>query len=131
MKIIRPLFVLALTALFVNACTSQPAATMNPSFGERPGGKVVAPKVLHKVDPIHLLPADLVRRTARWEVVVEAEIDAAGSISDPRIVTSSDPRVNEYVLKAVRQWRFRPGTLDGEPVPVLFSVTVTFPPRQR
>lgn len=131
MELVRPLIVLALAVLFVSACTSQPAATVNPSAGKRPGGDVIAPRVLHKVDPLRLLPRDLVKRGAHWEVVVEAQIDAMGSISNPRIVRSDDPRVNEYVLEAVRQWTFRPGTLNGNPVPVLFSVTVSFPPRQR
>jgi hypothetical protein len=26
----------------------------------------------------------------------------------------------------VRQWKFRPGTLNGEPVDVIFSLTVNF-----
>jgi outer membrane biosynthesis protein TonB len=28
--------------------------------------------------------------------------------------------------QAVRQWEFRPGTLHGKPVPVIFNVTVIF-----
>jgi hypothetical protein len=32
-----------------------------------------------------------------------------------------------YALyEALREWRFRPATLDGEPVPVYFNVLVRF-----
>ena len=29
-------------------------------------------------------------------------------------------------IEAVKQWKFKPGTLNGEPVEVIFNLTVNF-----
>jgi periplasmic protein TonB len=29
-------------------------------------------------------------------------------------------------LEAVRKWKFKPGTLNGQPVPVIYNLTVNF-----
>jgi protein TonB len=34
--------------------------------------------------------------------------------------------LDEAALHAVRQWQFTPTLLNGEPVPVVFTVTVVF-----
>lgn len=89
--------------------------------GESGGGSdVVAPVVIRRVEPI-------VNQSVpnRATAVVEAVIGEDGV---PRnvCVTEGDPTWGRFLAAAVRQWRFRPGTLDGKPVPVLFSVTSTY-----
>jgi protein TonB len=41
-------------------------------------------------------------------------------------VLRSIPLLDEAALKAVRQWRYTPTLLNGIPVPVIMTVTVTF-----
>jgi TonB family protein len=61
------------------------------------------------------------------EVVVEAIIDKQGRVRNPRIATSHGELTLVYaVLEALRQWEFEPGTLDGEPVNVYYTLTVRF-----
>ena len=58
---------------------------------------------------------------------VEAEIviDPTGAVADARIVKSI-PMLDDAALKAVREWRFEPTIVNGQPVPVRMLVTVNF-----
>lgn len=58
-------------------------------------------------------------------VVLEAVISKTGSIENLRVV--SGPRMlQQAALDAVRQWRYRPYMLDGQPVEVETTVNVLF-----
>jgi TonB family protein len=46
----------------------------------------------------------------------QLQVNEFGFVVDATIVQSSDPRVNEPVLNALRRWKFRPATEDGEAV---------------
>jgi TonB family protein len=43
-----------------------------------------------------------------------------------RVVRSLEPSLDEKALAAVGRWKFRPGTKDGMPVPVLATIEVNF-----
>jgi protein TonB len=58
-------------------------------------------------------------------VIIEAVIGAAGEVREARVLRSR-PFLGEAALAAVRQWRYTPTTLNGVPVPVIITVTVTF-----
>jgi TonB family protein len=57
--------------------------------------------------------------------VLEVAIDVDGVVKQPRVVKSPAPSVSYAALEAVKQWRFKPGTVGGKPVPILFNLTVT------
>jgi len=50
------------------------------------------------------------------KVIVTMLVDENGKPSDLKIVQSAGPDMDKNVLKAVSQYRFRPGTLDHAPV---------------
>ncbi len=87
-----------------------PAASDNPA--------IQAPVVIQRVEPV--VGRGLMGRSA--EATVEAIIGEDGV---PRniCVTSGDPEWGRVVVRALRQWQFRPGTMDGKPVAVMFSLT--------
>lgn len=58
--------------------------------------------------------------------VVTVVIDVDGVVRQPHIVSSPAPSVSYAALEAIRQWRFRPGRMQGKPVPVLFHMTFNF-----
>jgi protein TonB len=66
-------------------------------------------------------------RAARLEgtVIIEAIIAADGTVRDARVLRSI-PLLDRAALDAVRQWRYRPTTLNGTPVEVVMTVTLTF-----
>jgi protein TonB len=57
--------------------------------------------------------------------VLEAIIRRDGSIDSLRAI-SGHPLLNQSALDAVRQWKYLPTLLNGEPVEVVTTVTVTF-----
>jgi protein TonB len=77
------------------------------------------PGLIKKVEPQY--PS--IARTARMEgtVVVDAVILKDGSVSDVKVLKSSNPMFEQACIDAVRQWRFTPGPHD-----VVLTVTVRF-----
>ena len=59
------------------------------------------------------------------DVVIEAVIGEEGNIVDATIARSV-PLLDQAALDAVRQWRYTPTLLNGVPVPVVMTVTITF-----
>ena len=89
----------------------------------RVGTTVRTPQKLRDVHPVYPTMA----RVARVEgtVIIEATIGIDGRLVDTRILRSI-PLLDQAALDAVRQWEFTPSLLNGVPVPVIMTVTVTF-----
>jgi periplasmic protein TonB len=68
------------------------------------------------------------RAKVQGTVEVQAVVNPDGSVSRVQIVRSLDDRfgLDEEAMKAVRQWRFRPGVKGGKPVPVMVVIELTF-----
>jgi len=58
-------------------------------------------------------------------VILEAVIAEDGSVQDVRVLRSK-PLLDDAAMEAVRQWRFTPTLLGGQPVPVVMTITVSF-----
>ena len=58
-------------------------------------------------------------------VVLQAEISKAGDIQNLRLV-SGHPMLAPAAIEAVKQWKYRPYILNGEPVEVETQITVNF-----
>jgi protein TonB len=58
-------------------------------------------------------------------VVLEAVINKEGTIDTLRVL-SGHPVLAQAAMDAVKQWRYRPTILNGDPIDVLTTVTVTF-----
>jgi TonB family protein len=61
------------------------------------------------------------------EVVVEVTIDAQGTVTDTRVLQSFKQDIDEKVIATVRNWRFRPATVDGLPISSRQDVHFHFP----
>jgi periplasmic protein TonB len=61
-------------------------------------------------------------------VVLEAVVQTDGTPTDIKVVRSLDSvhGLDEQAVKALTQWRFKPGTKDGEAVPVRLQFTFGF-----
>jgi periplasmic protein TonB len=61
-------------------------------------------------------------------VVVRAIVQPDGSVSDVQVLRSLDPRfgLDQAAIAAARQWRFRPGSIAGDPVPVAITIELVF-----
>jgi periplasmic protein TonB len=94
-----------------------------PPAPVRPGGDIKPPARVAYVAPAY--PS--IARTARIEgtVILEATIDEAGIVRDVRVLRSI-PLLDQAARDAVGQWRYTPTRLNGVPVSVILTVTVTF-----
>ena len=102
-----------------------PAPPPEPPAGPmRVGGDVKAPTVTRRVEPTY----PEVARKARVSgvVVIEAIIDRQGNVDQVKVLKGLPMGLSAEAEAAVRQWKFRPGTLNGQPVDVIFSLTVNF-----
>lgn len=62
------------------------------------------------------------------EVLLSAVVLSDSTVTRLRVLRSLDPTLglDEQAMKAVRQWRFKPGTRFGQPVPVQIEIAVGF-----
>ena len=68
------------------------------------------------------------RRACKARSSSSASYRTNGICSDVRVIRSLDPRygLDQEAMKAAGEWRFRPGTRLGQPVPVLVTMEITF-----
>jgi protein TonB len=104
-----------------------PPPLPTPTAPVRPGGDLVAPTRIKGVQPAY--PAIAQAARVQGIVIVEAIIGTDGKVRDARVLRSI-PLLDQAALEAVRQWEYTPSRLNGVPVPVLMTVTVTFTLRQ-
>lgn len=92
----------------------------------RPGNGVMMPEVINEVKPSYT--ADAMRAKIQGVVMVEAVVLPDGGVGQVQVVRSLDPTfgLDQEAIKAVKRWRFRPGTRLGQPVPVLVEIELTF-----
>ena len=84
---------------------------------------LAAPKLVRKVAPAY--PELALAARVSGVVVLEAQVDTRGSVTSVRIV-SGHPLLKSAALEAVRQWRYQPTTLNGDPVEVDTQIQVVF-----
>ena len=100
-----------------------------PGFGHgasRGGPGVSMPTLIEQVRPSYT--ADAMRARVQGSVWIECVVMPDGSVGDLRITRSLDRRfgLDEEAVKAAKRWRFRPGRLNGQVVPVVVSIELTF-----
>jgi periplasmic protein TonB len=89
----------------------------------RQGGAVQAAKLVNRVQPQY---PPLARQTRiSGTVRLHAIISKDGSVQQLEVV-SGHPLLVQAALDAVRQWRYQPTTLNGEPVEVDTTIDVIF-----
>ncbi len=80
-------------------------------------------KLIVKVNPVY---PELARRArVSGTVVLEALIDEEGNVSSVKVLSGHSFLVDAAV-EAVKHWKYSPTVLNGEPVPILATVTVVF-----
>ena len=92
----------------------------------RPGDGIKLPKVVSEVKPNYTPEAMEARIQGRLSL--EAVVLDSGLVGDVEIVESLDKvyGLDDQAVKAIRQWRFEPGTKDGKPVAVRIQVEFSF-----
>jgi protein TonB len=58
-------------------------------------------------------------------VILDLIIDEHGTVTSTRVLKSV-ALLDQAAIDAVRQWRFTPARLNGEAIPIVMTVTVSF-----
>jgi protein TonB len=87
-------------------------------------GDVRPPQLLSRVEPDY--PEAMRRIHAEGVVILEAVITASGDVESVRVLKSANPALDRSAADAIRRWRYRAATLNGRPVAVYLTVTVSF-----
>ena len=85
--------------------------------GIRPPAKIV------NANPVY--PPEAREARVQGVVILEVTLSRTGEVSDVEVLRSV-PLLDEAAVAAVRQWRYEPTLVDGEPVSILMTVTVNF-----
>jgi TonB family protein len=108
-------------------------AGLGPGFGGgtgggayRPGAGITLPTVQREVRPAYT--ADAMRAKVQGSVWLECIVMPDGSVGEVKVTRSLDPifGLDQEAIKAAKMWRFRPGMRQGEPVPVIITIELTF-----
>jgi TonB family protein len=102
---------------FASAHHNAPAAPL-------PVGGDVKPAVLIKSVPPEY-PAIAKGQHVTGKVTLDALVDVSGNVASLKVV-SGPPLLHRAALDAVKQWKYKPAVLDGEPTASHLSVTVEF-----
>ena len=89
----------------------------------RVGGLIKEPQRTRYVPPAY--PPIALAAHISGIVILEAVIAEDGSVRDVRVLRSA-PLLDQAAVDAVRQWTFTPTLLNGQPVPLVMTVTVSF-----
>jgi len=102
-----------------------PVIPVPPKPAARPPriSQMMEGNLIYRVQPNY--PALARSARVQGQVVLRAVISRTGAIENLQVL-SGHPLLTGAALEAVRQWRYRPYILNGEPVEVETQVTVNF-----
>jgi TonB family protein len=87
------------------------------------GGSVQKSKLIRKVEPVY--PELAKRARVQGRVVLVVTVDEEGNVSAIE-VANGHPLLDEAAKATVSQWKYSPTLLNGEPVPVSYTVTLIY-----
>ena len=94
-----------------------------PKRPVRIGGSIQQPALINRVAPVYPLIAVSAKVTGT--VILEATVNEAGEVTSV-VVVRSVPLLDRAAVDAIRQWRYAPLLMNGEPSPFILTVTLTF-----
>ena len=100
-----------------------PPSPPPPPKPVRIGGQIAPPTLLTRVEPIY--PPFAISAHLEDIVILEATVNEAGVVQSVNVLRGH-PLLNDAAVTAVKQWRYSPVLVDGQPVPFVLTVTVTF-----
>lgn len=120
------------SALPLQSKLIQPAAfSASDTPGASDTGAVSTVRVSTGIEVPELIHTTAISSDSDWRmtpvdktVVVGMIVDETGTPSELKILDSAEPSMNNNVLAAVKQYRFKPGTLDRQPIAVPLKLTV-------
>jgi len=85
--------------------------------------QIKEPVLIKAVDPAY--PSIALQGRIEGIVVLEFTIGVDGRVSDVKVIKSK-PLLDEAAVEAVKQWRYKPGQIDGKPAAFTGTTSVNF-----
>jgi protein TonB len=102
------------------------AAASGPAVPVAPipvGGDVKAAKLVQSIPPVY--PTFAKTQHITGDVKIDALIDASGKVTTMKVL-SGPVMLHQAAMEALRQWRYQPATLNGNPIAIHLTVTIEF-----
>jgi protein TonB len=90
----------------------------------RVGGQIQEPKLLKRVEPVY--PPIAVSAHVQGVVILEAIVDREGVVEQVKVLRSASSLLDRAAIDAVRQWRYSPVILNGQPERFILTVVLAF-----
>jgi TonB family protein len=90
----------------------------------QPSAELTGPEPLQKVDPKY--PPTLITERVTGEVILYAVIRRDGAVDSIQLVRGIDEQLDANAIRALRQWKFRPGAKQGVPIELEAIVHIPF-----
>ena len=87
------------------------------------GGNIKPPTKIKDVRPVY--PPLAREAGVTGVVIIEVRIGTDGGVEETHVLKSI-PLLDEAALDAVKQWQFVPTLMNGNPVPIIMTVTINF-----
>jgi TonB family protein len=87
-------------------------------------GSIKQPVLLTQIDPEYTDEARMAK--VQGIVILHIDVDTHGRVRNIRLVQGLGMGLDEQATKAVSQWTFKPGAIDGKPAVTSAVVHVTF-----
>jgi TonB family protein len=101
-----------------------PRAPDGPVYETAPNNGVTPPRVLTKIDPAY--PESARPGKFSGSILLSAVVGTDGVPTGIELLQGSGFGLDEQAARALAQWRFNPGTMNGQPVPVRVKVEINF-----
>jgi TonB family protein len=94
------------------------------SIPKQISGTVLKSRLIKQVTPEY--PEAARREGVQGVVILVITVDEEGNVEEIKIARKVHPLLDEAAIAAVKQWKYSPTLLNGEPIPVTATVTVNF-----
>jgi TonB family protein len=87
-------------------------------------GDIAPPVKIYSPQPLYT--EDARRAGIQGVVILEAVVDADGTVRNVKVLKGLPMGLDQSAVDAVMTWRYEPAMLNGQPVPVYFTFTISF-----
>lgn len=71
-------------------------------------------------------PEEAIKKRLQGVGIIEAQYNGKGAVTDAVVVEAPSPSIGQAIITAVKQWKFTPSTLKGQPISVRGKLTFYF-----
>lgn len=92
------------------------ATTFNAPIRDKNGDVITAAVPIYSENPIFPVGPRTQEKPFKLEVMTAFTVSAAGLPTDIRVIKTNDAFYDSLVIEALKKWRFKPGTRNGQPI---------------